>query len=516
MPDSAGDDTELLRLHITPLNPSLLSTYLSAQQQKLTSNVSFHSILTFPERAYGFVTLPKMEADKIKKKFHGSILKGNKIRVEEAKPEKRKADDEVIVEEQIGKKRKTKRSKREEGVFEGIELPDGRKVKRGWTDPEPYSTKKSKDKKDKKDKKAKSDRKPEKSKYTKEPELLFKTTVPPNLAADEDSKASKKKEKRKASKKDREVVVHEFENTKKQSSFLRSTRTGSKAKIAAEFVDGKGWVDEDGNLVEEVNTRITRQSKSAKDKAPEVEKKSKDKKRKKDKAVSISEEPEKTERKHKQKQKSTETPEDMPSPPETIEQTEKSPKEVSPSQVEGSEDIPKTPHPLETIYKRTQNRPTFIDTSFSFFDDGDDAGADGSLEVGQSVSGDEREKTPFSRNMRSGAPTPDTAAAFRRFSFSRGVVDQGEDAIDEDDEDEESDHLSQVSEGDEGDDKEAGQLYGEGEAADEDGKVKEESVFAKWFWENRGENNRTWKRMRKEAMKEKRKRENRRIGRKIV
>jgi len=54
------------------------------------------------------------------------------------------------------------------------------------------------------------------------------------------------------------------------------------------------------------------------------------------------------------------------------------------------------------------------------------------------------------------------------------------------------------------------------DAVMDDADQKEESPFAKWFWENRGENNRTWKRMRREAMRDKRKRENRRIGRRIV
>jgi hypothetical protein len=453
-----------------------------------------------------------MEADKVRKKLHGSILKGNKIRVEDAKPEKRKADDEPVLEEQKGNKRKTKKSKREDGVIGGFELPDGRKVKRGWTDPESHAAKKSKDKKEKKEKKTKDTRKQEKSKFTKEPELLFKTILPPNVAADQDSKSSKKKDKPISTKKDREVVVHEFEKTKKQASFLRSTRSASKTQVVTEFVDGKGWVDEDGKVIEQVNTRTTRQSKSANEATPEHEMKRKEKK-KKENTTSVSEELKQSERKRKGKQKSIESTKDTPSPSETVEQADTATKDESPSQVAAPDTNPKTPHPLETIYKRSRNRPTFIDTTFSFFGDGDEGELDGSQdEARQSGSGDDREKTPFSRGARSGAPTPDTAAAFRRFSFSRGVVDEQEEQSDAD----ELEHLSPVVEGVEDADKEANQLDGDDEGADEGGGAKEESVFAKWFWENRGENNRTWKRMRREAMKEKRKRENRRIGRKIV
>lgn len=39
-----------------------------------------------------------------------------------------------------------------------------------------------------------------------------------------------------------------------------------------------------------------------------------------------------------------------------------------------------------------------------------------------------------------------------------------------------------------------------------------ETEFAKWFWENRGDNNRAWKKRRREVAKEERQRENRRKG----
>jgi hypothetical protein len=42
--------------------------------------------------------------------------------------------------------------------------------------------------------------------------------------------------------------------------------------------------------------------------------------------------------------------------------------------------------------------------------------------------------------------------------------------------------------------------------------LKEDSEFTKWFWENRGDNNRAWKKRRRDAAKEQRQRENRRKG----
>ena len=46
-------------------------------------------------------------------------------------------------------------------------------------------------------------------------------------------------------------------------------------------------------------------------------------------------------------------------------------------------------------------------------------------------------------------------------------------------------------------------------------KGRVESDFAKFFWEQRGENNRTWKRRAREAKKEKRQRENRQQSRRF-
>jgi len=43
------------------------------------SNVSYHTLQTFPENSYGYLDIPTMEAEKIKKKLNGAILKGKKI-----------------------------------------------------------------------------------------------------------------------------------------------------------------------------------------------------------------------------------------------------------------------------------------------------------------------------------------------------------------------------------------------------------------------------------------------------
>src|SRR5436190_20310329 len=77
------------RLHISPLDPSLLETILPPPVRLLATDISLHRIQTFPENSYGFVSLPAMEAEKLMKKLNGSILKGKKIKVQEARPGKK-------------------------------------------------------------------------------------------------------------------------------------------------------------------------------------------------------------------------------------------------------------------------------------------------------------------------------------------------------------------------------------------------------------------------------------------
>ena len=249
--------TDRIRLHISPLNPELLRLALGSVLLSSASDISYHILQTFPERSYGYVELPDMEGKKLKKKLNGSILKGSKIRVEEARPSrKRKAagDEDGGEEAEEGEKKKKdkpkKKQKLEDGVIPGHELPEGRKVKRGWTDPvKPSKEKRSKEKPTIESRKVKT----EASSYTDKPECLFKTKLPQNseIALDEQQdKPPNPAKKRKAKAVKKEVVVHEFENTTKHASFLRTNQTAKDAKSAHEFVEGRGWIDEDGNVVE--------------------------------------------------------------------------------------------------------------------------------------------------------------------------------------------------------------------------------------------------------------------------
>lgn len=240
--------SEFTRLHITPLNPNLLTTIIPPSILPNAKNISYHTLETFQDRPYGFVDLPTMDAEKLKKKLHGTILKGSKIRIETARPAKDLTpinEPEEAPKRQREKKDPNKKRKRGEETIPAAEIGD-RKVKRGWTTTAADIGKAKRESKELKN--------VVKSKYTTNEECLFKTILPPNIAAH--TKATSGEKSSRKSKKGRGTIVHEFAKQTKYATFLRSSTGGTKAKTAVEFVDGKGWVDEDGNVVEEVLKRV--------------------------------------------------------------------------------------------------------------------------------------------------------------------------------------------------------------------------------------------------------------------
>jgi hypothetical protein len=561
-PSEAQPESKVVRLHITPFRPDLLKVFVAPSILPFAQNISYHTVATFPEKGFGYVELPETEAQKIKKKLNGTTLRGSKVRIEMAKPEKRKAlveADAVEVEdaersskrakkEKKEKKENTEKKKKkgkEQGVLDGVELPDDRKVKRGWTEPAPRNKKDRKDKKDKGDKEARKEAKKERkhSKYTKEPEVLFKAKLTPVAATEVAHKDEKKgkKEKKEKNKSSREVVIHEFEKNHKTPSFLKQPEVALSTKPAVDYVNGQGWVDEDGVVVEpETGKAKARRALELVDAPSEAARAwidgtakssastSTDQKKKKATSPPSSSESEDDESSVVSSSSEDEDSSDSESEESESEavSSASSPVPVAESRKTSEEAQPTTSsekevHPLEALFKRAKpadgatstptKKLTPIDTSFSFFDNEEPMEVDGEPT-------DEAPTTPFTqrdiewRGLRSAAPTPDTAAIGRRFSFdwrkNSQEADDDEDMGDVDSLAEQrlshntranASKLAGVTEEDE-DDAVTG--------ADEE---KPESEFRKWFWENRGDLNRAWKKRRRDALKAKRHSENRKM-----
>ena len=588
--EAAADDSNTVRLHITPLKPELLKVYLAPSVLPLARNVSYHTVETFPEKGFGYVELPEKEAQKIRKKLNGTTLKGSKVRIEMAKPEKRKAREEADAEEKPAKRskkdKKEKKEKKEKegekrvrspGVFDGVELPADRKVKRGWTEP---TSRSSKDKKEKKDKKSKDGKYPPKpSKYTKEPELLFKAKLEP-VAATEHSRKEKKKDKKKdkEEKKERktktkEVIVHEFEKNVKTPSFLKQAKVSTEKKPPVDYIDGVGWVDEDGTVVEPETKKAAHSrvlqlvdgqplkeppptdsqgrpivkkpaaapaKKEKKKKAPPPPESDSSELDDDSSVVSSSSEDEESDSDAADTDDESESESDAAednakagsaSPAVSKASTKPASKPTplttttSTSTTSPNNDGSKQVHPLEALFKRapaptltTPTKPPPINTSFSFFDN------EATSPPAPSTEHESTEPvTPFTqrdlewRGLRSAAPTPDTAAIGRRFSFDWR---KGSQEVDHDDGEELSDggveETSKNTRANAGaPDVDGGEEEG-GKAGEDDGEGGEEgegeSEFRKWFWEKRGDINRAWKKRRREALKAKRVVENRKVG----
>ena len=476
--------SDLLRLHITPFSADILPAILGGALQS-ARNISCHEIQTAPENNYGYLDLPKMEAEKVKKKLNGAILKGKKIKIEDAKPRKRKLEEvdagseSKATEPRISKKKDEGKAAKK--VLSGHELSPDRKIKRGWTDAQKEKTGKKSGKQ--------SDR--QKSKYTDNEELLFRTKVPANKSYNVSDKNKKKK-----GKKNRNVdVVHEFEKTTSQPSFIKQDESSGRGDL--KYVDGQGWVDDDGTVVEaelsNVKTRRQGKKKSVhsdlpqsqlKDRAPNVD--ARDETAVQANASAVDHVPE----------------EDYtPSSDSAEVQTSSSSSAPSTPGVDNDTTIEANEtsrlHPLEALFKKPQKPASSQDiakpslelatSNFSFFG----AGADEDLEDDLDVPG-----TPYSsqdtrnRGLRSAAPTPDTAHPSRFNSYGSSNMPGDED--------------NESSEGESGQaessrqNKSSSQTRGKGEPSD----------FEKMFWEKRGDHNRAWKARRRTVLKEKRQREN--------
>lgn len=508
------------RLHVSPFNPDLLPIVVGPSLAEIAENISFQTIDTFPENNYGFIDLPELDARALISRLNGAILKGRKMKVEMARPKKRSHDG--VHEAATGqskshkKAKKEKKSNKDEGLLDGYELPAGRKVKRGWTEPRLEEPTRSKHK----DKKKSKHQAP--SQYTDKEEMLFRTKLPPNKKHPDTTTESNRKTRRKHG---GETVVHEFKNTDIQPDFIRDAVSSART---AEYVDQVGWVDEKGKVVE-VTLSLISQKKPHKADDLRVgmpipteakilgEQSSFHKptafKDTLDAAVS-------DDRVHADLQEDGTSHTDTSSPLSGADSDSESNEEHTKPEAQNkpqtkSPTNPETPHkvhPLEALFKKPKLRdsqhsakPSLeIETTFSFFDQSAPATAAADDDNDDDDDDDElppMPATPFtsldmhSRGVRSAAPTPDTAHPSRFASFA-----------------------NELAAGPAGDRSDKGATIEpvDGDASDdapipgpEQSGERPESDFEKRFWAERGQNSRAWKTRRRAAIKEQRQQENR-------
>ena len=515
------------------------------------------------------------EAEKIKKRLNGSILKGSKMSVEEARPEKKlkrvnreeKPDPEVATEKKVRKA--DKKRKREDGVLPGFELPEKRKVKRGWTEPM-VGTKSIKAKKIGKDRETREKAaKLLPSAFTDSRECLFRTKLPPNVSTSTSTTQDKPK-KRKVGKSHQEALVHEFSNTTKHAGFLRDTGVASGKQAVSEYLEGRGWLDGDGNVIEQATNSqarkpIAQQASVAKKSYLKVSG---------NKSVAHAspgedaegsrgdtgraEEPDETSSSgissSSEDSSGSKADGDAPSEDEksacpvrtgipvrtsfsiadptsdveddnvsepsssSDEKSESSTKSQIAAQVPPltitSTQTPSEVHPLEALFKKPRQTPSGtprkpnleVQTSFSFFDADTDAGAgNDSLDQTQHAI----PQTPFTQRdiqqRRMRSAAPTPDTAAPNKGFGLGFGDADDLASSEDERDQEDRENRDTP------------------LPEEDAKTKDgndadppQSDFAKWFWEHRGETNRAWKKRRREVAKEQRQRENKRRARSAI
>jgi len=495
------------RLHITPLTPDILRAVAGPALLKSAVNVSYHTIQTFPEKSYGYLELPAMDAEKIKKKLNGAILKGQKIKIEEARPpRKRRHEEERVEEEKEEREAQTagmqlsdpdtsvsihQKSEKSGIVISGHALSPDRKVQRGWTE---AAHDKSRGKRQSKAHRPA-------SKYSEKEELLFRTTVPPNKIepADRRKKSERSKHQR---------VVHEFEKSTIHPSFLKESSGTGRRKANLLYVDGQGWVDEEGHVIEPESETVSRKRRAPPDMVastngihpPSVSTSHSSTKSMPENAPVLSGRPGTP---SGQGEDETRASADGSNPasdrPVTQDQIKGPSDEVEPAPAKQPE-----VHPLEALFKRPSKpasqdiaKPSLeVSTSFSFFDHANQDDVDDEA----SPPG-----TPFSsqdirlREIRSAAPTPDTAHPSRFNSYGSTGMESDEDV-----EDGHSPDQTTADPFDHDDDNAAATPSRRSHESSQ-----RQSEFEKRFWQNREDNNRAWKTRRRAVLKEKRQRENR-------
>ncbi|KAG0634482.1 hypothetical protein HOY80DRAFT_986203 [Tuber brumale] len=405
----------IVRLHITPLTPetthSLLPPKVLADKAVIAS-MSFHIIPSFPEKSYGYLNCERDVADGIKKKLNGSLFRGVKVRVEDARPdafvpggapgggvEGKKEKRKRAKEEDDGDGKKKAKKNKEKGVFDGIELRD-RRVQRGWSRPPTIATPMKGDSKR---------------------DCLFRSsaaTSTPIVSASTTVSTGKSKRKKTGG------TIKEFTHNTKFPQFLKGTSLGKDiSATTAAFDESLGWLNSSGIVIEPAPISSAPPVIKHTPLAPPTV------------ITTTSLPPSTTTYRSHSPSSSTSAPSTTDSEPEseTSPITPNTPPSATPSTATKRSKvptpalqitIPRAVHPLEALYKPTIATPysstiSPTNTSFRF---GFNLGGSGDVNEDEDedmLSGDEQPpahmvSTPPNR-YRSAAPTPDTAIGHRKF-----------------------------------------------------------------------------------------------------
>ncbi|CUS13337.1 unnamed protein product [Tuber aestivum] len=401
----------IVRLHITPLTPETICSLLPPKvlsDKAVIASMSFHKVPSFPEKSYGYFACDRDVADGIKKKLNGSLFRGVKVRVEDARPdafvpggvpdggveEKEKRKRAKKDDDGDGNK-KAKKSKKEKGVVDGIELR-GRKVQRGWSRPPTIAT-------------------PVKGDGRRD--CLFRSSAATSaFTLSGSTTASTGKSKKKKT----DGTIKEFTHNTKFPQFLKGASLG-KGVLAttATFDESLGWLDSSGTVIEPTpsvikytplppptGTTIISLPPSTTAYRPSSPSSS----------TSASSTPSTTD------SESDTSPITPKTPPSASSNTTTKRSKVPTPALQIT--IPRIAHPLEALYKPTIATPhssaiSPTNTSFRF---GFSLGGSGDVNEDEDedmLSGDEQPPAPMvstpPNRYRSAAPTPDTAIGHRKF-----------------------------------------------------------------------------------------------------
>jgi hypothetical protein len=486
-PQPASQSTT--RLHIFPLSPDLFKILLPPSKLPSYSNLSYHSVETSPDQTYAFLDVPSNLVDKLQKQLSGTFIRGKTLKISKAKPEiwrEYSVDAPTDKSSSISRDHPVERlSVQRLNILEGYRIPDTRRIQRGWATVATASN---------------SARDVSNSFTMSKPnaECLFRVSLPQNASGKDTTKGSRKQV-LPGGRYKHAAVLREHTNATKFSSFLRSEKLPADLKPVSEYIEGTGWVDLGGKVVEPEpqKNRLTERALAFKPSSPEISEVSTP-------DHSDSSSGSEHESSSNSNGNSSDATNDTVSEAETKDEVDDISINYSEDLdilVEGKETRPSVPteekavHPLEAVFKPTSNTLTIADPiidkpeTFTFF------GSDADSLV------DEDQDADYVDEEMDDAPTINSESRVTGKTKDPGIVFDSESISQSDWKP--YDPLVFLQTVVKSIPKDVVQL-------------ETKKPFAETFYENRSTTNRVWKQRRKEARKLQRKLDNRRKEKRVV